>query len=83
MSDHLLLGASMTAILATEAGLALSDLKLALKHQGQEMFTLLCIASGNVPHQVCTASNSLDLAVSSMLTWLCLQACPLSLVAHL
>ena len=46
MSDHMLLGASLTAILATEIGLGLLDLKRALEQKSLEAFRIFCVLSG-------------------------------------
>lgn len=46
VSDHMVLGASLTAILATEIGLGLSDLKRALDQKRPEAFRILCVLSG-------------------------------------
>ena len=50
MSDHMVLGASITAILATEVVLALGDLRRALsRKQRLEAFRLICLAAGATP----------------------------------
>ena len=46
MSDHMLLGASLTAILATEIGLGLGDLKRALDQKTPEVFRLTSVLAG-------------------------------------
>ena len=48
MSDHMLLGASLTAILATEIGLGLLDLKRALEQKSIEAFRLFSVLSGKL-----------------------------------
>ena len=48
MSDHMLLGASLTAILATEIGLGLLDLKRALEQKSLEAFRLFSVLAGKL-----------------------------------
>ena len=57
MSDHMLLGASLTAILATEIGLGLLDLKRALEQKRIEAFRIFSVLSGKRPLLDCSSMD--------------------------
>lgn len=46
MSDHLFLGAALTAMSATESALAMGDLQQVLQYKRKDAFRLVCITSG-------------------------------------
>ena len=46
MSDHLFLGAALTAMFATESALALADVRRALQLKRMDVFRLTCVCCG-------------------------------------